>query len=411
MAGKGSSDFSFPKPVSSPLEPAAVNQLSALLDVKLKVQSEDLNRSFTNQLEPVKTQLAALTQGQAEDRERLSDLEGEIKVLRDEVTELKEKSPSADLFKAAEEKRLRTGEIQGLFLSGGPISFDRDLKKFLRDCARYPQISNMRLEEAEAFSTAMMSTIKSKSSWKPGPNPKKPNKKLGQPKTTLVFDLDDNAEKCDKLFGEWFCIETKDRRLFFCRILKNEQQKKQSRVRWARGVLASPDAHDEEEVKEAKKVVAKEGDEDGSRPAVNPALHTADTLPGLQGASMVFYSRSHGPPVGAIARPTPMTAPMVAPMYSFASSFPSPYPYHQGYSDGMLNGPQPLPAPHFFSNSQPVLSLNGGMGSEQAGMVPVGGGEERQETAVESGPLFSSFADIDRSHQTPPASPARRGQI
>eukprot|EP00820_Chromera_velia_P015661 Cvel_25485.t1-p1 / transcript=Cvel_25485.t1 / gene=Cvel_25485 / organism=Chromera_velia_CCMP2878 / gene_product=hypothetical protein / transcript_product=hypothetical protein / location=Cvel_scaffold2895:63-663(-) / protein_length=200 / sequence_SO=supercontig / SO=protein_coding / is_pseudo=false len=200
MAGKGSSDFSFPKPVSSPLESAAVNQLSALLDMKLKVQSEDLNRSFTNQLEPVKTQLAALTQGQAEDWERLSGLEGEIKVLRDEVTELKEKSPSADLFKAAEEKRLRTREIQGLFLSGGPISFDRDLKKFLRNCARYPQISNMRLEEAEAFSAAMMSTIKSKSSWKPRSNPKKPNKKLGQPKTTLVFDSDNNTEKCDKLF-------------------------------------------------------------------------------------------------------------------------------------------------------------------------------------------------------------------
>eukprot|EP00820_Chromera_velia_P007290 Cvel_19615.t2-p1 / transcript=Cvel_19615.t2 / gene=Cvel_19615 / organism=Chromera_velia_CCMP2878 / gene_product=hypothetical protein / transcript_product=hypothetical protein / location=Cvel_scaffold1706:17615-18532(-) / protein_length=306 / sequence_SO=supercontig / SO=protein_coding / is_pseudo=false len=257
----------------------------------------------------------------------------------------------------------------------------------------------------------MMSTIKSKSSWKPRPNPKKPNKKFGQPKTTLVFDSDDNVEKCDKLFGERFCIETKDGRLFFCRIPKNEQQKKQSRVWWVRGVLASPDAHDEEEVKEAKEVVAKEGDEDGSRPAVNPAPHTADAPPGLQGASMVFYLRSHGPPVGAIARPTPMTAPMVAPMYSFASSFPSPYPYHQGYSDGMLNGPQPLPAPHFFPNSQPVLGLNGGVGSEQAGMVPVGGGEERQETVVESGLLFSSVADIDRSHQTPPASPTRRGQI
>uniref|UniRef100_A0A0G4I8S8 Uncharacterized protein n=1 Tax=Chromera velia CCMP2878 TaxID=1169474 RepID=A0A0G4I8S8_9ALVE len=184
-----------------------------------------------------------------------------------------------------------------------------------------------------------MSTIKSKSSWKPRPNPKKPNKKLGQPKTTLVFNSDDNAEKCNKLFGEWFYIETKDGRLFFYRIPKNEQQKKQSRVRWARGILASPDAHDEEEVKEAKEVVAKEGDEDGSRPAVNPAPHTADAPPGLQG------------------------------------------------------------------------TLNGGVGSEQAGMVPVGGGEERQETAVESGPLVSSFADIDQSHQTPPTSPARRGQI
>uniref|UniRef100_A0A0G4HJP9 Uncharacterized protein n=1 Tax=Chromera velia CCMP2878 TaxID=1169474 RepID=A0A0G4HJP9_9ALVE len=257
----------------------------------------------------------------------------------------------------------------------------------------------------------MMSTIKSKSSWKPRPNPKKPNKKLGQPKTTLVFDSDDNTEKCDKLFGERFCIETKDGRLFFCRIPKNEQQKKQLRGRWVRGVLASPDAHDEEEVKEAKEVLAKERDEDGSRPAVNPALHTADVPPGLQGASMVFYPKSHGLPAGAIARPTLMTAPMVAPIYSFVSSFPSLYPYHQGYSDGMLNRPQPLPAPHFFSNSQSVLGLNGGVGSEQAGMVPVGGGEERQETAVESGPLFSSFADIDRSHQTSPASPTRRGQI
>uniref|UniRef100_A0A0G4H252 Uncharacterized protein n=1 Tax=Chromera velia CCMP2878 TaxID=1169474 RepID=A0A0G4H252_9ALVE len=226
-----------------------------------------------------------------------------------------------------------------------------------------------------------------------------------------MFDSDDNAEKCDKLFGERFCIETKDGRLFFCRIPKNEQQKKQSRVRWARGVLASPDAHDEEEVKEAKEVVAKEGDENGLRPVVNPVPHTVDTPSRLQGASTVFYPRSHGPPAEAIARPTPMTAPMVAPMYSFPSSFPSPYPYHQGYSDGMLNGPQPLPAPHFFPNFQPVLGLNGGVGSEQAGMVLVRGGEERQETAVESGPLFSSFADIDRSHQTPPASPARRGQI
>uniref|UniRef100_A0A0G4I866 Uncharacterized protein n=1 Tax=Chromera velia CCMP2878 TaxID=1169474 RepID=A0A0G4I866_9ALVE len=158
----------------------------------------------------------------------------------------------------------------------GPISFDRDLKKFLRDCARYPQIFNMRLEEAEAFSAAMMSTIKSKSSWKPRPNPKKPNKKLGQPKITLVFDSDDNAEKCDKLFDERFCIETKDGRLFFYRIPKNEQQKKQSRVWWVRGILASPDAHDEEEVKEAKEVVAKEGDEDGLRPAVTAGQREMD---------------------------------------------------------------------------------------------------------------------------------------
>uniref|UniRef100_A0A0G4H958 Uncharacterized protein n=1 Tax=Chromera velia CCMP2878 TaxID=1169474 RepID=A0A0G4H958_9ALVE len=132
---------------------------------------------------------------------------------------------------------------------------------------------------------------------------------------------------------------------------KKNLLKKQSRVRWARGVLASPDDHNEEEVKEAKEVVAKEGGEDGSRPAVNPAPHTADAPPGLQGASMVFYPRSHGPLTGAIARPTLMTAPMVAPMYSFPSSFLSPYPYHQGYSDGMLNRPQPLPAPHFFPNS------------------------------------------------------------
>jgi len=47
----------------------------------------------------------------------------------------------------------------------------------------------MRLEEVKAFSAAMMLTIKSKSSWKPRPNPKKPNKKLGQPKMTFVFDL------------------------------------------------------------------------------------------------------------------------------------------------------------------------------------------------------------------------------